>query len=96
MLKFLSERAADLPFDDPWHVLTLQTLDSSIDFQVFLQRDPGPQRTHLRTVAHMLQRTVHPIKLCAVVTHQHLDAGEQTSSVQFDFLSLQLKTRFDL
>lgn len=93
MVKFLSERGADLPFDDPRHVLTLQTLDGSVDLQVFLQSEPGPQRTHLRTVAHMLYRTVHPIKLCAVVSHQHLDEGKQTSqeksSVQFDSLSLQ-------
>ena len=55
--------------------MSFQALDGSVDLQMFLQSDPGPQRVHLRTVAHMLQRVLHRTELCAVVPHQHLDKG---------------------
>lgn len=69
------------PFDDPGDVLSLQALDGSVDLQVLLQSDPGPQRVNLWTVTHMFQRTVHWTKLCAVVPHQHLDKGETVSEL---------------
>lgn len=62
----------DSPWDNPWYSRSSQTLDGSIDLQVLLQSDPGPQRVHLWTVAYVLQRAVCVMKLRAVVSHQHL------------------------
>lgn len=66
-----------LPFDDPRHVLSFQAFNGGVDLQMLLQSDPRPQRVHLWTVAHVLQRIVHWAKLSAVVSQQHLDQDEQ-------------------
>lgn len=61
-----------LPFDDPRHVLPFQAFDGGVNLQMFLQSDPRPQRVHLWTVAHVLQRS-------AVVSHHHLDKDESNT-----------------
>lgn len=62
----------DSPRDDTWYIWSSQTFDGSIDLQVLLQSDPGPQWVHLWTVAYVLQRTVCVVRFCAVISHQHL------------------------
>lgn len=86
----------DSPFDDTWDVLSSQAFDGSVDLQVLLQSDPGPQRVHLWTVAHVLQRIIHLMKLCAVVAHQHLDKRKQTgNNIMFHIHQLHSVSQFD-
>ena len=81
-----------LPFDDVGDILRTEALDGGVDLQVLLEGDAGPQRVDLRAVAHVLQRVIHRMEVCAVVSHQDL-CRERTENMSTDRFDMHAKVQ---